>query len=157
MIQPVLAAAHRPILCILVAIVLMLGCGESEQQRIAEKLASVGGVVVADDDLPNDRVVRVVLRGSQVSDDQLVHLTDLEHLRHLYLDDSQITNDGIAGIGKLSAIELLSIRNTQIDDKCLSALAEMKSLKWLYISQTELTPRGIRKLRKALPNTMIVE
>ena len=138
-------------------LLLICGCGDSERRRIAEQLELSGGVVVADDELPNDRVVRIILRGSKVSDEQLDHLTDLEHLRHLYLDDSEISNDGLVKISALPTIEMLSIRNTQVDDECISSIAKLQSLRWLYISQTGLTQRGIRKLRKALPNTRIVE
>lgn len=135
---------------------LSLGCQESEQEIVAAKLEAVGGVADADG-RKDGRVVRITLRGMEVTDDQLDHVVGLERLAHLYLDDSGITNDGIKKISDSSTIEFLSLRNTSIDDTCVEAISRMKSLKFLYVSETNLTSRGIRKLQKALPNTRIMD
>ena len=147
-----------PPVCISVLLVhMMCGCRESQQEQIAEKLEPVGGVVVGDENLPNDGVIRVVLRGSKVSDVELQHLTGLEDLRHLYLDDSLVTDSGTKDISQLPAVQLLSIRNTQISDASVESISNMQSLRWLYVSDTKLSSRGIRTLRKALPNTRVVD
>jgi hypothetical protein len=62
----------------------------------------------------------------------LVHLKGLRRLRELNLDDTKITDAGLAHLKELTKLRCLSICGTEVSDA------------------------GVRDLQKALPNVKIV-
>ncbi len=131
------------------------------------------------------------LRGTQITDDALDHLTDLPKIEKLYVGGSVVTDteptlfharftnaavepvvelstlkllslaktdigdDAVRQLPKLTNLEVLYLLGTNITDDCLDALSQMKSLKALYLQETNVTPKGLEKLRAALPETEI--
>ena len=50
---------------------------------------------------------------------------------------------------------MLCLENTQISDAGLALLEGLTSLLWLYLTGTQVTDKSIKKLQEALPNCKI--
>jgi hypothetical protein len=72
------------------------------------------------------------LRGTAVTDQGLTHLTDLNNIEELYLDDAEISDAG------------------------LKILARFKSLKRIMLNNTAVTKRGVDGLQAAFSNCEIL-
>ena len=100
--------------------------------------------------LPNLTVL--ILGNNQISD-----ISPLENLPNLS-QQVVLANNPISDISPLAALknlQRLNLSNTQISDA--GVLAEMTNLKVLEINETELNDKQIEELRKALPNTAIID
>ena len=87
----------------------------------------------------------------------LANLADLANLKTIYLDSSQVSDDGLAGLEKLTALRALNLANTQISDKGLGSprATEAAPLKALNVGRTKISRAGIERLRKALPKVRV--
>ena len=61
----------------------------------AEQIKKLGGTISIETNGKTMTVVRVDLRRTQTKDDNLIHLEDLPMVRKLYLDRTQIGNEGL--------------------------------------------------------------
>ena len=74
------------------------------------------------------------LYGTRITDAGLVHLAGLTNLQKLYLDGTQITDAGLVHLAGLTRLERL----------------------YLYLNRTRISDAGVAKLKKALPNCIIM-
>lgn len=105
----------------------------------------------------------------------LVHLAKMPHLRHLSLQNTQITDAGLVHVAKLADLEYVSFRETKITDaglrhlKGLTNLKEINldlcpgvghagleylkglNLRWLLLDKTKVSDAGMKHL-KAFPD-----
>jgi len=115
-------------LCVL-GLLIISGCGTPltpEQKQAILKLQERGGRV-------NYRGTgfEVILTGTQVTDDDLVHIKPLGN------------------------VKILDIRGTQITDAGLVHLHGVTSLETVKLQGTKVTREGVKKLQEALPKTLI--
>ncbi len=102
------------------------------------------------------RLNRLFLDGSQVTDAGLNHLAGHKSLTSVELRLSQrITDDGLKALAEIPGLTYLGLAGTKITDKGLQHLTGAKKLKSLRLHGTKVTPEGVALLRKALPNCVI--
>jgi hypothetical protein len=87
--------------------------------------------VEIDKKAPGQPVVGVVLRGADITDDDLECLQGFPELKRLDISGTGITNDGVVHLKKL------------------------RNLEFLNISKTRVTGTGVKELREVLPNLQI--
>ena len=102
-------------------------------------------------------VVELNLRDTKITSAGLVHLKGLAKLKRLHLERTNVGDEWIANLTKLTTLEYLNLYDTKITDKSLDHLAGLKKLRQLYVWQTEVTDAGIAKLKKALPAVSVVK
>jgi hypothetical protein len=83
------------------------------------------------------------------------HLNVFYRFEHLGLDQSNITDDGLAHLRRLRKIIILDIPDTSVSDKGLMHLKSLLSLRTLDLRGTRVTDEGVAKLQAALPNCEI--
>jgi hypothetical protein len=118
------------------------------------------------------------LRCWNATDAGVVHLTRLQHLTFVGLDNSQLTDEALHTLGQMQQIEWLSLQNNQFTDAGLAHLSNLRSLKQLWVDtgrsrfsdaglihleslqnlealglqETLVTPQGIARLQQAVPS-----
>jgi hypothetical protein len=114
---------------------------------------------IGDDDLsPMRRMTkleRLWLNDTQITNRGLAHLEEMAELRMLSLGKTQITDGGLAHLGKMTKLELLNLVDTQISDDGLADLEGMTELEQLWLVGTQVTDEGVEKLQQALPSCYI--
>jgi hypothetical protein len=116
----------------------------------------------------------------QIGDNDLGHLSGLEHLKGLWIDSDQITDAGMVHLSKLVSLESLTFEHTTFTNHALSLLADLKNLEYLHLSGrftdqglvylegltrlNHLTLSGeglsleaLAELREEMPNLMLVK
>jgi hypothetical protein len=93
------------------------------------------------------------------SDEGLVHLKELPHLRELDLVDFRdkpgITDAGLKHVGEMRSLVYLQIHMSSITDEGLMHLKDLSELERLSLSDTRVTEAGVQRLQLALPNCKI--
>ena len=93
------------------------------------------------DDIVSVNLGGTLLRGgnlehvfTQITDDDLIKVRDLEDVRSLYLCRTLITDDGLVQLKSLQKLEVLELNNTKITDKGLKHLSALTTLKHLSLA-----------------------
>jgi hypothetical protein len=73
----------------------------------------------------------------------------------LSLEHTKISDDGLAFLKGMSALQTLSLYGTRITDRGLEHLKGLDNLKEVILAETKVTEQGARELRKALPRPKI--
>jgi hypothetical protein len=71
-------------------------------------------------------------------------------LQRLHLDQTKVTDAGLASLSKLKRLEYLNLRGTAVTDAGLKDLSSLTSLRALYAWQTAMTPEAVQALGEAL-------
>lgn len=100
-------------------------------------------------------VVSIDLSGTKITNAGLIHLKGLVTLRRLHLEKTEIGDEGIAHLTGLVNLEYLNLYSTKVTDKSLGHIAGLKNLKRLYLWQTKTTDAGADNLEKKLPELEI--
>lgn len=79
----------------------------------------------------------------------------MANLSYLHLSGPQVTDAGLAHLGKLAELEELGLDGCGISDAGLEHLKRLKRLKTLYLNRTEITKEGYEKIKGALPKCEI--
>jgi hypothetical protein len=96
------------------------------------------------------------LIGAPVNNAGLGKISGIRSLRSLVLNYCEgITDEGLACLKALPALEYLQLMHTSITDAGVKHLKEVKSLKDLHVGGTHMTEDGARELRKHLPNLSV--
>jgi hypothetical protein len=151
-----------PVLAALVALSVALtiaGCGVLPVRREPETLSGTAAIAALDalgrvefDNVqPSRPVVKVLLKGCQVTDATLGLLDDLGDVRELELEDTSVTDEGIRRLQHLTKLQTLRLDGVAITDDGLALLASFKDLETLGLSDTHVKGPGLGSL-KSLPN-----
>jgi Leucine-rich repeat (LRR) protein len=97
----------------------------------------------------------VLLRETNVTDDDLKHLSRFWNIRQLSLSNTAVTSDGMSALSRLKTLETLNISNTSIDDGAIRSLSGLRKLTSLNVHGTKISTLGIDRLRATLPNCRI--
>lgn len=109
---------------------------------------------VTDDTLrlftPLAKLERLILDGTSVGDEGLLHLKELIGLRELFLDDTRrITDRGLAALSGMTNLTELRLKRQQLTDAGLIRLQTLTSLEKLRIAyNTAVTDMGLPALSK---------
>jgi hypothetical protein len=93
---------------------------------------------------------------TQITDAGLAAIGRLTSLKELQLAETAITDRGLAELSKLGRLRLLVLRETNITRSGLAALFALTELRELSISENDqLTDADIQELKRHLPNCKI--
>lgn len=97
-------------------------------------------------------VSEVSFRGAAIDDGALVHLLGLKRLRSVLLNDTAVTDEGAATLGKLSTLTNLDLRGCKISNAAAANLAGLTNLRALRLSgengHTTVDDQGLADLGK---------
>jgi hypothetical protein len=93
-----------------------------------------------------DRITAVRLSGKSLSDADASLLGDLTSTKRLDLDDTGLTDDGLAHLNRLIHLTALHLDRTAITDEGVPHLGAMTNLQDLTLDGTNVTEDGIEKL-----------
>lgn len=114
----------------------------SQDQAVAT-IRETGGHVF----LREGKVVEVQLNRARVDDDSLTLVALFPELTDISLEETPITDRGLAHLSKLRKVEWLNLYRTKIGDAGLESLSHIGSLKFLPIGETGVTDKGLEHLR----------
>ena len=124
-----------------------------QRHRTIQEIERVGGTVARHTVGPNwlqklgvgfDRVERVELEGTEITDDVLQDICRLTSLRQLSLD-AEINDEGWRHLSGLTKLHSLTLSGTQISDNGLKHLSSLTSLRQLTL-RAEISDEGLRHL-----------
>jgi hypothetical protein len=99
---------------------------------------------------------QLVLWKTHVTDAGVHHLGGMTTLRLLVLDETQITDAALEDVGQLVNLEdWLGLTQTGVTDAGLPHLVGLKKAKQINLIGTSVSNEGVRRLREALPRTMV--
>jgi Leucine-rich repeat (LRR) protein len=172
-----LTTVHAKWLLPTVVITLFFGCGETvapshrdaEQPELtfAEQAAAVreglndtirvDHETVRDDELAaldaiRERLRRLNLSHTEITDAGMERIADCPHLEQLRLASPNVTDAGLAHVAKLSELRFLHLLQMPITDAGLDKLHGLPRLESLYLDGTKVTDEGLAGLVAALPN-----
>jgi hypothetical protein len=85
----------------------------------------------------------VVLKGPGITDEWLKYFVDLPNLEHLFLNNTNITGEGLGQLEKNKKLRLLSLSGATVNDSTLKIIENLANLRILYIDQTSVTDDGM--------------
>lgn len=95
----------------------------------------------------NDELVTLILNNGNVTDNAVKGLGELSDLRRLVLYDTSISNATLPAIGRLRKLEELNLTSVEkVDSDGIEALAHHPSLRHLVLSDTAVDDRAIKTL-----------
>ncbi len=97
----------------------------------------------------------LALDETNITDESLGQLYQLSNLWSLDLDQTKIQGTNLAQLPFIGQLECLSLSQTNIDDQALDQLHFATKLEELWVENTKVTARGLRRIKKRLPNCII--
>ena len=97
----------------------------------------------------------LALDETNITDESLQQLSQLSKLWSLDLDHTKIQGSHLGKLSFIDQLECLSLSRTSVGDKALAQLHFATKLEELWVENTNVTPRGIRRLKKWLPNCIL--
>jgi hypothetical protein len=73
-------------------------------------------------------------------------LADLRGLKELHIHRTNLTDEGLAYVGKIESLEKLDLWGDPITDAGFARLADLKNLRWLGLGNTEINGEGFAHL-----------
>jgi len=92
------------------------------------------------------------LNGSKVTSQGLAHLTAITRLRTLDVCGTKIDDAALGVLSKMPSLKGLNVRYTDVTDEGLAHLENLASLRQLLVDGSRVTERGLKQLKRALPN-----
>jgi len=95
-----------------------------------------------------DQLIWLNLSDSNVTDDILKKIGELEKLIKLNLSKNKISDKGLLHLEKLKKLETLNLFNTEVSNELLTVIPKLTLLKRLYISESYATNEIVCQLQK---------
>ena len=83
----------------------------------------------------------------RITDDDLANLDKLPALNEIKLSDTEVSDAGLEHLAKLPAIRCLYLSETHVTDAGLKHLANLSTLSVLDLSHTQVTDEGLQYLK----------
>jgi hypothetical protein len=99
--------------------------------------------------------LRLFLDNTKVTDAGLAALKEFADLRTLSLCNTGITDQGLQSLAECARLERLSLRYCPVTDKGLECLASLSCLRTLDVQETHVSAAGVARLQKAHPGLRI--
>ena len=80
---------------------------------------------------------------------------DYEKVVRINLAASTVTDEDLASVARLNALQELYLSGTQVGDAGLAHLQKLNALKWLYLGGTQVSDEGKKQLGESLPGCTI--
>ena len=97
----------------------------------------------------------VDLARSQITDAGLATIGKFANLERLHLENTKVTDAGVAQLAGLKNLEYLNLYGTKVSDAGLAKLATATGLKKLFVWQTAVTQAGAKALEAKLPGLVV--
>lgn len=104
----------------------------------------------------SEQLIWLYLNNSNLTDDDLQSLSNLNQLRKLNLSNNDITVKSIAHLTHLTELEYLNLYNTNVSDSGVDSLLTLPNLRELYLWQSQVTTGHMEKCKTARPDIKIV-
>lgn len=98
--------------------------------------------------LAADHITWLDLGGTDLKDEHMSVIAKLSNLTRLKIPNTAVTDAGLKAITGLSHLQTLNVYNTPVTAAAIDYFVSMKSLKKLYVWQTGLTTAEIETLRR---------
>lgn len=95
-----------------------------------------------------DIVIEVNANRTKITDDDLKGVGEFLKMTDLSLEETAITDKGLAHLTKLDGLVWLNLYRTKIGDEGLKHVAKLKRLELLPIGETKVTDKGLAHLKK---------
>ena len=96
-------------------------------------------------------IASIRLSGTRISDKSLKWISGLPNLSKLYLDNTLITDEGIALLKNTTELRYLNLVGTSITEKGLRALSSLPLLKSVYLYQSEVKIEDMAEIQQRMP------
>lgn len=96
-------------------------------------------------------IASIRLSGTKISDKSLKWISGLPNLSKLYLDNTLITDEGIALLKNTTELRYLNLVGTSITEKGLRALSSLPLLKSVYLYQSEVKIEDMAEIQQRMP------
>ena len=83
-------------------------------------------------------IVRLKLSGQNITDKDLIKISEMNNLMKLFIDQTLITDNGLSHLINLSHLNYLNINNTVVTDEGIQSLGSMSSLETIYAFNTDV-------------------
>jgi uncharacterized membrane protein len=103
----------------------------------------------------DEQIVSLHLESSNITDRDLAIVKRFPHLQKLFIQQTDITDDGIQHLKKLDYLHYLNVYGTEITDKSFAVLNELTRLKKVYLWQTKVTEEGVNEFKSNRPKTIV--
>ncbi|MBI2825595.1 MAG: hypothetical protein HYX69_13005 [Planctomycetia bacterium] len=94
---------------------------------------------------------RLYINNTEVTDAGLAHIEGLDQLESVFLEDTKVTGAGLVHLAGLTKLTSLRLNTRDVHDDDLSHLAGLKKLAFLMLVNARITGRGLSHLA-ALPD-----
>lgn len=97
--------------------------------------------------LPHAELIsKLSLPGSEITDEGLFYISQMENLRELFIPKTCIKGEGLAYLSPLPDLQVLNVSGTFLTNENCLRLMEFGSLKQVYLFQTEVSPNIVHAL-----------
>lgn len=97
----------------------------------------------------------VDLARSQITDAGLATIGKFANLERLHLENTKVTDAGVAQLAGLKNLEYLNLYGTKVTDTGIAKLATAAGLKKLFVWQTAVTQAGAKALEAKIPGLVV--
>ena len=104
----------------------------------------------------NSKLEQLWLARIKLSDKHIQGIGQVPTIKDLKLTSSEIPEESLRYLSELRLLERLFLTDAKgVSDASIDHLAKLTSLKLVELNGTSVTPKGVAKLKKALPNCRI--
>lgn len=101
------------------------------------------------------QIVWLKLEDSNITDDGLAAIAKLTHLTRLQLANTKITDAGLGHLRSLQQLQVLNLVGTAVTEKGLASLRELKSLRAVYLYKTGIGTAAWGQLKQWFPKVIL--
>jgi hypothetical protein len=150
---------RRDFVMALSGLLLLVGnsiCRGGEKEAI-ESIEKLGGKVERDNRKAGKPVIKVDFASCEkLKNDDLKVLKGFPQLEWLSLNNTAITDAGLAHVKDLKKLKTLGLADTRITDKGLDYLKGLKNLDALNLNGTKVSQQGVARIQKSMPKAIIL-
>ena len=167
----------RNLFCAALLLFAVSAAADEKRDAALAMVSRLGGTVTLD----GTKVVKVDLKKTAATDDDiallaalpelrelnvfrtamtdkgLAALEDLEHLETLLMGGTKVTDAGLAALLDHPRLKKISVFDTQIGDAAIPHLAKLGALRVLVIGKSKVTEEGAKRLQAAIAGLSFTE
>ena len=103
-----------------------------------------------------EALVKLSLSRTNVADEDLRKLKQLQSIEYLDLSRTSIGDQGMAHIVEMPNLSYLNLRDTNVSDDSIEYLSQMKNLKQIYLWGSGITESAAEVLQDRLPGAVVI-
>ncbi len=103
-----------------------------------------------------DQIIWLNMSNSNIADDQLEKIGQLENLIKLNLSRNVISDEGLVYLDKLQNLESLNLYKTNVSEGLIDVIPKLIKLKRLYLSESNVNSEVVALIQKENKNLKIV-